>query len=154
MNTRETTAARLYALTWNSVTHELAATSARDLAAQVQAITSSKQAAGLARAAWGDDQADLQLAGVRLVAVGRIVRQVWRSVAVNRTPGTVHSVSDSSDSNASNTAAPDITSTANSASNTSNDGSAIRPALARFRPVSEEARNDSTHYDAATRGDE
>ena len=72
--------ARLYALTHRGTLHELTAITAGDLAAQVQALTGSRQAAGLARAAWGAERADLTGAGVRLVAVGQIVRQTWGSM--------------------------------------------------------------------------
>lgn len=70
--------ARLYALDHADTRHQLSASSAADLATQVQEITRSKQAATLARAAWGDDDADLKVGGVRLVSVGVVVREMWR----------------------------------------------------------------------------
>lgn len=72
--------AHLYTLDHHETRHDLAATSASDLAAQVQTITGSKQAASLARLSWGDHAADVQAAGVRLVAVGAVVREVWRTL--------------------------------------------------------------------------
>lgn len=78
--TKRTVTSRLYILDHADTRHQLTATSATDLAHQVQDITSSKQAATLARAAWGDDQADLKAGGVRLVAIGAVVREVWRQL--------------------------------------------------------------------------
>jgi hypothetical protein len=69
--------ARLYLLQHQDRHHELTVTTAADLAAQVQALTGSRQAAQLARAAWTAERADLTAAGVRLVAVGQVVRQTW-----------------------------------------------------------------------------
>lgn len=77
---KRTVTARLYALDHADTRHQLTATSAVDLAQQVQAITANKTASGLARAAWGDDDADLRAAGVRLVSVGAVVRETWRSL--------------------------------------------------------------------------
>lgn len=72
--------ARLYALDHADTRHQLTGTSAADLAQQVQAITANKTAASLARAAWGDDAADVRAAGVRLVSLGAVVRELWRTL--------------------------------------------------------------------------
>lgn len=77
---KRTITARLYVLDYRDTRHQLTATSAADLAAQVQGVTSSKQTAALARAIWGDEGADLKVGGVRLVAVGAVVRELWRSL--------------------------------------------------------------------------
>lgn len=81
---KETITARLYALEHQGQQHDLTASTAADLVAQVQALTGSRQAAQLARLTWGDDQADVTAAGVRLLAVGRVVRQVWRATPQQR----------------------------------------------------------------------
>lgn len=81
---KETVTARLYALTAKGIHHELTASSAADLAEQVLALTGSKQAAQLARAAYGDDEAELTVAGVRLMATGRVLRQVWKTLPTQR----------------------------------------------------------------------
>lgn len=81
---KRTVAARLYALTTQGTTYELTASSAADLAAQVQQLTGSRQAAQLARLSWADDDADVNAAGVHLVATGRLVREVWRTLPAAR----------------------------------------------------------------------
>lgn len=81
---KETITARLYLLEHQGQHHDLTASSATDLVAQVQALTGSRQAAQLARIVWGDDAADVTAAGVRLLAVGRVVRQVWRATPQQR----------------------------------------------------------------------
>lgn len=69
-----------YILDSDSQRHELTATSAGDLADQVQKLTGRKQAGNLARSAWGDEAADIRASGLRLVATGAVVREIWRTL--------------------------------------------------------------------------
>jgi hypothetical protein len=81
MKTTRTITARLYTLTTRDMRHDLTAISAADLVDQVQQITSSRQAAQLARIAWADDQADINAASLRLVATGQVVREIWKTLS-------------------------------------------------------------------------
>lgn len=82
MATKRTITARLYVLDFNDTRHQITATSSSDLAQQVQQITGGRQAATLARNAysWGDMDADLRVGNVRIVCVGAIVREVYRTL--------------------------------------------------------------------------
>lgn len=88
---KRTILSRTYILDTADTRHTLNATSAADLAAQVQEITSSRQFGHLARAAWGDSAADLRTGGIRLVATGATVREVWRTLAPLMSKATVNS---------------------------------------------------------------
>ena len=77
---KRTVTAYVYALEYNDTRHQLTATSSSDLAQQVQQMTGNKQVAKLARAAWGDTDADLSVHQARLVCVGAIVRETYRSL--------------------------------------------------------------------------
>lgn len=77
---KRTVTAYVYALEYNDTRHQLTATSSNDLAQQVQQMTGNKQVAKLARAAWGDTDADLSVHQARLVCVGAIVRETYRSL--------------------------------------------------------------------------
>ncbi|MFB9994999.1 hypothetical protein ACFFLM_23910 [Deinococcus oregonensis] len=78
---KKTVLSRTYVLDTADTRHTLSATSAADLATQVQEITKSRQFGLLARTAWGDSAADLRTGGVRLVATGAIVRETWRTLS-------------------------------------------------------------------------
>ncbi|PNY82747.1 hypothetical protein [Deinococcus koreensis] len=79
----------LFLLTVRGVTTEIIAEDARDLAEQVTAGVGSRQAGLLARAVWGDEQADIRLFGVVLVSSGRVVRETWRRPPAQKTDSPV-----------------------------------------------------------------
>lgn len=76
--TKSTVLSREYVLDHQSVRHVITATSAGDLSKQVLEITGSKNAAALARAAWGDQAADITALGIRIVATGATIKETWR----------------------------------------------------------------------------
>lgn len=83
---RETIVARVYSLTIGEITHEVQAASASELTEHLQKLGGGARSVQLARLVWADDQADVRLGNVGLVALGRVVKQMWGKATPVRLP--------------------------------------------------------------------
>lgn len=83
---RETLTARIYLVTVDQISQEVTTASAADLAAHLQALSPHVRAGQLARMLWQDDRAQITVGSLSVVAIGRVVRQVWGSPLPRRRP--------------------------------------------------------------------